>query len=292
MIPKTLTLDDFKHTTDPDWCPGCGDFAVLNALKHALVKLDRPPHQVQVVSGIGCSSNLPGFIRSYGFHSIHGRSLPIAMGIKLANPELTVVAAGGDGDGYGIGCGHWIHSCRRNVDFTYIIMDNQIYGLTTGQTSPTSFLDFATKSTPGGNKEAPLNPVGLALMAGAPFVARGFSGEVKHLASLIEAAISHPGFAMVDIFSPCVTYNKVNTYPYFKGRVKKLEEEGHDTKDFKAALAAAQSWSDERIPIGVLYDRPRTTYDSTDPGVQQGPLVGRDLSMDSQQGEEFLKELA
>lgn len=183
-MTTTLTLDDFKHTIDPDWCPGCGDFAVLTALKRALVELALPPHLVQVVSGIGCSSNLPGYLRCYGFHSLHGRALPVATGAKLANTDLTVIAAGGDGDGYGIGSAHWLHAMRRNVDITYIVMDNQIYGLTTGQTSPTTMLGSPTKSTPEGNVEAPLNPIGIALMAGAPFVARGFSGEVKHLTSV------------------------------------------------------------------------------------------------------------
>lgn len=291
-MTTTLTLDDFKHTIDPDWCPGCGDFAVLTALKRALVELALPPHLVQVVSGIGCSSNLPGYLRCYGFHSLHGRALPVATGAKLANTDLTVIAAGGDGDGYGIGSAHWLHAMRRNVDITYIVMDNQIYGLTTGQTSPTTMLGSPTKSTPEGNVEAPLNPIGIALMAGAPFVARGFSGEVKHLTSVFERAISHPGFAMVDVFSPCVTYNKINTYPWFKSRVQKLGESGHDPTDFGAALDESMVWTDERVPIGVFLDAPRPTYESQDPGLVAGNLIERDLRLPPGLGPELLAELA
>lgn len=288
----TLTLADFEHTTDPDWCPGCGDFAVLKGLKDALATLGRAPHTVQVVSGIGCSSNLPGFIRSYGFHSLHGRALPIATGIKLANPDLTVVAAGGDGDGYGIGSAHWLHAMRRNVDFTYVVMDNQIYGLTTGQASPTSLLEMPTKSTPGGNREAPINPVGIGIMAGAPFVARGFSGDPKHLAEVLARAIAHPGFALVDVFSPCVTYNKLNTYPWFKARVAKLEDEGHDPTDHGAALQESLVWSDERIPIGVFLDAPRPTYESGDLAYDAGLPVRRELEFGPDLGSELLRELA
>ena len=172
-------MADFKGRVDPDWCPGCGDFGVLAAVQKALVELQIPNHQIVTVSGIGCSSNFPGFIETYGMHTLHGRSLPVATGVKMANHELTVLVTGGDGDGFGIGGNHFTHTMRRNVDLTYIVMDNQIYGLTTGQTSPTSRLGMKTKSTPYGNIEAPINPITMALAAGATFVARGFSRRTE-----------------------------------------------------------------------------------------------------------------
>ena len=184
-----------------------------------------PNHNVVTISGIGCSSNFPGFINTYGMHTLHGRALAVATGMKLANHDLTVLVTGGDGDGFGIGGNHFIHTMRRNVDLLYIVMDNQIYGLTTGQTSPTSRLGMKTKSMPFGNVEAPVNPISLALAAGATFVARGFSAEQKHLTDLIKQGIQHKGFSFLDVFSPCVTYNHDNTYQWFRPRVKKLEDD-------------------------------------------------------------------
>src|SRR5207237_396822 len=181
----------FKSEVKPDWCPGCGDFGVLNSLQKACADLNLDPKDIMVVSGIGCSSNLPGFFNSYGMHTLHGRSIPVASGVKLGNHDLTVIMTGGDGDGYGIGVGHFIHAMRRNLDVTYIVMDNQIYGLTTGQASPTTERLVKTKSTPTGNLESPLNPIALALAGGASFVARGFSGEPMHLAELYKKAIQH-----------------------------------------------------------------------------------------------------
>src|SRR6266853_1273897 len=230
----------FKSEVKPDWCPGCGDFGVLNALQKACADLNLNPHDIMVVSGIGCSSNLPGFFNSYGMHTLHGRSLAVAQGAKFGNHDMTVIAAGGDGDGYGIGVGHFVHSLRRNLDMTYIVMDNQIYGLTTGQASPTTERLMKTKSTPTGNLESSLNPIALALAGGASFVARGFSGEPAHLADIFKRAIQHKGFALVDVFSPCVTYNKTNTYAYFKERVYKLEAENHDATNFEAAMKRSQ----------------------------------------------------
>src|SRR6202035_5052752 len=210
---KSLTLQEFKGKVDPDWCPGCGDFGVLAALQKALVDLQIQPHNVVAISGIGCSSNLPGYINTYGMHTLHGRALAVATGVKLANHDLTVVVTGGDGDGFGIGGNHFIPTLPRNVERLYLAMDNQIYGLTTGQMSPTSQLGMKTKSTPYGSVENPINPISLALAAGATFVARGFTGEQKHLTNLIKQALQHKGFAFVDVFSPCVTYNLDNTYP-------------------------------------------------------------------------------
>src|ERR1700722_7954044 len=211
-----LSIQNFEGLVDPDWCPGCGDFGVLKALKMGDAKAGVAPKDLVVVSGIGCSSNLPGFITSYGVYSLHGRAVPVATGVRLANTDLRVVITGGDGDGYGIGIGHFIHAMRRNLDLTYIVMDNQIYGLTTGQASPTTETGQITKSTPHGNVEAPINPLALAIVSGATYVARGYSGEPNHLVDLIAGGIQHKGFSLIDTFSPCVTYNKVNTYAYLK----------------------------------------------------------------------------
>ena len=270
---------EYVGKVKPDWCPGCGDFGVLNGVQRALADLDVAPHNVLVVSGIGCSSNLPGFINAYGFHSLHGRSLPIASGAKLANPELTVIITGGDGDGYGIGVGHFVHTCRRNIDMTYVVMDNQVYGLTTGQASPTTEKDIRTKSTPEGVIEVALSPIALALTAGATYVARGFSGDNVHLAELVKGAIAHKGFALVDVFSPCVTYNKHNTYPWFRERIYKLEEEGHDTSNFSQAMEKAFEWGN-RIPTGLFYKVERPTYEDEESALKHGPLVKQPLKQD------------
>src|SRR6187397_3649210 len=205
--PGQLTKDTYRGRIHPDWCPGCGDFSVLAALQSAMFELGLQPHQVCVISGIGCSSNLPGYVNTYGMHTLHGRSLAVAIGVKLANHELKVICTGGDGDGFGIGGNHFVHTMRRNVDLTYIVMDNQIYGLTTGQVSPTSIKGMKTKSTPGGNIENPINPIPLAIAAGATYVARGYTGQIKHLVELIKGGMNHKGFALIDAFSPCVTFN-------------------------------------------------------------------------------------
>ncbi len=262
-------VKEYIGKVKPDWCPGCGDFAVLNALQRALADLDIAPHNALVVSGIGCSSNLPGFINAYGFHSLHGRSLPVATGAKLCNTDLTVIATGGDGDGYGIGCGHFVHTCRRNVNMTYIVMDNQIYGLTTGQASPTTEKDVRTKTTPEGSIEVPLNPIAMAMTAGATYVARGFSGDNLHLAQMMKGAIEHKGFALVDVFSPCVTYNKQNTYPWFRERIYKLEDEKHDPSDFRLGLEKSFEWGN-RIPIGLFYKTERPTYEDEESALRGG----------------------
>jgi 2-oxoglutarate/2-oxoacid ferredoxin oxidoreductase subunit beta len=261
-----------KSDTKPTWCPGCGDFSVIAAIEMAVKKLKIPSHNVVLVSGIGCSSNLPHFLSSYGFHAIHGRALPVAEGIRWANHELTVIATGGDGDGFGIGCGHFVHTMRRNVDMTYVTMDNQIYGLTTGQASPTSMLGQKTKSTPNGVIEQPIDPIALALASGATYVARGFSGDVKHMAELIQGGIAHKGFAFVDAFSPCVTYNKINTFDFFRQRVYKLETAGHDPTNLPKAFERALEWG-EKIPIGLFYKTDRPTYEDLEEVLSPGPLA-------------------
>jgi 2-oxoglutarate/2-oxoacid ferredoxin oxidoreductase subunit beta len=290
---KPIKLTDLKGKVDPDWCPGCGDFGVLAALNKALVDLQVQPYNVVTISGIGCSSNLPGYISTYGMHTLHGRALAVATGVKLANHDLTVVVTGGDGDGFGIGGNHFIHTMRRNVDLVYLAMDNQIYGLTTGQMSPTSQLGMKTKSTPYGSVENPINPISLALAAGATFVARGFSGEQKHLTELIKQAIQHKGFAFIDVFSPCVTYNLDNTYPWFKQRVKKLEDDpSYDSTNWTAAMGKSQIWGEE-IPIGKFFQRTDLpSLHQAEPILNEGgPLAHRKLGIPPEVAKDFIAEL-
>jgi 2-oxoglutarate/2-oxoacid ferredoxin oxidoreductase subunit beta len=288
-----LMKDSYKGKIHPDWCPGCGDFSVLSALQTALFELGLQPHQVVVISGIGCSSNLPGFINTYGMHTLHGRSLAVGTGLKLANHELKVICVGGDGDGYGIGGNHFLHTMRRNVDITYIVMDNQIYGLTTGQTSPTSAKGMKTKSTPHGSVENPINPMPLAMVGGATYVARGFSGKQKHLVEILKGAITHKGFSLVDVFSPCVTYNKDNTYQWFNPRIKMLEEQKHDPSDFQGALQKAYQF-DEEIPIGLLYKNSELpSLEDLEPVLHDGsgPLALRKLGISKEQADAIVQEL-
>jgi 2-oxoglutarate ferredoxin oxidoreductase subunit beta len=241
----------FESDTRPDWCPGCGDFGVLAALKDALVKAGKQPHEVVIVSGIGCSSNLPGYIRAYGFHGLHGRPMPVAIGIKNANPRLTVIAAAGDGDEYGIGFNHVVHAARRNDDIKLIVMNNEIYGLTTGQLSPTSRLGQKTKTSPDGSIIYPLKPLPTILGAGGTFVARTFSGDPKHFSWVIQEALKHRGFALIDAISPCVTWH--NIYDEVKKLFYKLEDRGYTPNDEQAAYRAMSDT--EGIPIGIFYRR-------------------------------------
>lgn len=292
ILPKQMVMADLKGKVDPDWCPGCGDFGVLAAVQKALVELQIPKHEVATISGIGCSSNFPGFIDTYGMHTLHGRSLPVASGMKLANHAMTVLVTGGDGDGFGIGAGHFVHTMRRNLDLTYIVMDNQIYGLTTGQTSPTSRIGMKTKSMPFGNVDAPVNPVSLALAAGATFVARGFSADQKHLTELIKRGIEHKGFSFIDVFSPCVTYNHDNTFQWFRPRVKKLEENpAYDPADWQAAMEKSTLWGDE-IPIGLFFERTDVpTAHDAEPVLKPGPLVHQGLRIPAEIAKSFVDEL-
>src|ERR1700720_2332668 len=276
--PVQLKMTDFKGKVDPDWCPGCGDFGVLSAVQKAIVDLQIQPHNAVTISGIGCSSNLPGYISTYGMHTLHGRALAVATGVKLANHELTVIVTGGDGDGFGIGGNHFVHTMRRNVDLLYIVMDNQIYGLTTGQTSPTSRLGMKTKSMPFGSVEGPINPISLALSAGATYIARGFSAEQKHLTELIKQGIQHKGFSFIDVFSPCVTYNHDNTFQWFRPRVKKLEDNPeYDSTNWMAAMEKSLLWGDE-IPIGLFFERTDVpAAHEAEPVLNSGPLVHQEI---------------
>ena len=245
---------DFQLNVKQNWCPGCGDFSVQAAIQRALGNLGRAPHEVVIVSGIGCSSRLPGYINAYGFHSIHGRSLPLAQGVKLANPALTVLACGGDGDGFAIGLGHTIHAMRRDLDITYIVMDNHVYGLTKGQVSPRSDRGFVTKTSPDGSAETPVSALELALSAGAGVIAQGFSKELNELASLIEAGIRHVGFSFINVFSPCVTFNKVNTYDWYSQRLQKVDDlTGYKRHDRMSAMQRVMET--EGLITGLIYQR-------------------------------------
>lgn len=287
-----MTIKEFKGKAEPDWCPGCGDFGVLSALKMALAELGIRPHEAMVISGIGCSSNLPGYISTYGMHTLHGRALSVATGAQMANHELKIIVTGGDGDGYGIGGNHFVHSMRRNVDVTYIVMNNQIYGLTTGQVSPTSAKTMKTKSTPNGSVENPLNPIPLAIAAGATYVARGYTGQVKHLVELIKGGIEHKGFALIDAFSPCVTFNHDNSHEFFKQRTKKLEDLGHDPTDFAAAMKYGYEWDNE-IAIGLFWRRlDLPALDQLEPVLTKGgPLARRKLGIAPEIAQSLVREL-
>ena len=243
--------NDYKSDLKPVWCPGCGDFGVLNSLYRALAEIGCEPHQTVVVSGIGCSSRLPGYVETYGFNSLHGRALPIATGIKVASPELTVIAVGGDGDGLAIGGNHFLHSVRRNVDIAYIMMDNEIYGLTKGQAAPTTPAGDATKSTVYGNPEASIDPCAMAVAVGATWVARGFSGDVKGSAELMKAAVQHRGFAFLNILSPCVTWRGDEQTKELRAKVRPVPAD-HD----RTSREAAMRFTNERdhLTTGVLFE--------------------------------------
>jgi 2-oxoglutarate/2-oxoacid ferredoxin oxidoreductase subunit beta len=261
LADKVYKPADYKTDLKPIWCAGCGDFAVLAAIQQALAGLRIDPASLAIVSGIGCSSRLPGFVQSYGLHTLHGRSLPAATGLKLARPDLTVMAVGGDGDYFSIGAGHLPHAVRRDVDITAIVMDNEIYGLTKGQTSPTSPTGHKTKSTPFGSEAQPMHPLAMVLASGATFVARGFSSQPKQLAELIKLGMQHDGFAFIQAMSPCVTF--YDTYKLYKEKVYQIPD-SHDPHDKEAAMRLALE--SERMPIGLLYHEPAPASIQLDSG--------------------------
>ena len=239
----------------PQWCPGCGHYATLTAIKKAFVELEYDPSEVVLVSGIGCSGRISYYVKVVGFHTLHGRPVPAATAIKLTNPKLKVLAVSGDGDAYALGMSHFIHAARRNVDITYIVMDNMIYGLTTGQTSPTSLPGMKTKTTPRGNPDRPVDGVRLALSAGATFVARGFSGNIKQLTELIKMALEHKGFSFVDVLSPCVTFNKIATYQWFREHIVDVSKDpNYDPYDLEKVLKYLAELPELTYPVGLLYE--------------------------------------
>ncbi|RMF84877.1 MAG: 2-oxoacid:ferredoxin oxidoreductase subunit beta [Nitrospinota bacterium] len=280
MIQPKVTRKDYQVEHSSDWCPGCGDFGILSAIQQALAKLNLPPHQVAIFGGIGCSGKAQYYVGSYGIHTLHGRPLPYAMGAKLANPELTVLVVAGDGDGLGIGAGHFVNGGRRNVDLTYILFNNEVYGLTKGQAAPTLPLGLKTKSLPEPTIQSRINPLMLALAAGFTWIGRGYAYNVKDLANLIQRAIQHPGLAYLDVLQPCPTYNDLHTKDWYAGkdlqghsRIYSLQEEGYDPlipegADEKIAfekmsqfIVKANEWG-ERIPVGIfLENRSLSTFE-------------------------------
>jgi 2-oxoglutarate ferredoxin oxidoreductase subunit beta len=284
------TFKDFRNDVKPNWCPGCGDFSVQAAIQRAAANVGLEPDQLAVISGIGCSGRISGYIHSYGLHGTHGRALPIAQGVKMANKDLTVIAAGGDGDGFAIGLAHTIHAIRRNIDITYIVMDNQIYGLTKGQTSPRSSAGFVTKSTPEGSIEPAISPMELALTSGATFVAQGFSSDIKELTALIEAGIQHKGFAFINVFSPCVTYNKINTYDWFKENLVKLSNvENYDPSN--RAMAMNTLMEHNGLVTGLIYQNTeQPSYQEQIHGFAEQPLIQQDLRLSDELFKELVEE--
>jgi 2-oxoglutarate/2-oxoacid ferredoxin oxidoreductase subunit beta len=252
---------DYASGDEITWCPGCGNFGILGALRKALESLEIQPQNLLLVSGIGQAAKLPHYLRCNCFNGLHGRALPVAAGAKIANRELTVIITTGDGDCYGEGGNHLIHGIRRNLDVTLIVHDNQIYGLTKGQASPTTDPGYTTKVQRGGTVLTPLHPLELAIALGCGFVARGFAGDIPHLTGIIKAAIGYHGFALIDVLQPCITFNKKNTFAWYKERVYRVEEEKeYDRADKSAAYRKAAEW-DEKIPVGILYEAPTVTYE-------------------------------
>ncbi len=273
-----LNVKDYETSQFPTWCPGCGDFGIWTALKNALVELSISPDQMLIVFGVGCSGNMASFVKAYGFHGLHGRPLPVAEGAKMANHKLPVVVIAGDGDTYGEGMNHFLNAIRGNHDITLIVHDNQVYGLTTGQNSPTAMKGVKAKSTPMGVIEEPVNPIALALGAGASFIARGFAGNTKHLTNLMVQAMRHRGFSLIDVLQPCVTFNKLNTFQWFYRRVYELEKESYKPTDKNKAWEKSQEGPD-KMPIGIFYKREdRLSYEDELPQIIEQPLVKQDAT--------------
>jgi len=273
-----VSIDDYGQY-ETAWCPGCGNFAILRAVKQALVASGLEPHQVLFVSGIGQAAKAPHYLNANFFNGLHGRSLPVATGAKLANAELTVIVESGDGCNYGEGGNHFLAAVRRNIDVTLLVHNNQVYGLTKGQASPTSQMGFVTKAQPDGVFAEPFNPIAVAVAMHAGFVARSFAGMIDHLAEMIQHAIAHRGLSLVDVLQPCPSFNKVNTWEWYRERCYVLPDE-HDPMNWDAAMKMAYEWGD-RIPVGVIYRNDRPAFDENLSVLKDGPLVGRDLDRDT-----------
>lgn len=284
-----MRKDKDYHLTDPTWCKGCGIYGIFVALKKAAAALDLDPEQLIVVTGIGCHGRLNNYFRSYAFHALHGRALPVASGVKLSNPSLSVLGISGDGDAYSIGLGHFIHSLRRNINITYLVVDNRIYALTQGQTSPTSEAGFVSVSTPYGSTELNLNGPQLALASGGSFIARGFSGDPKQLSTLIEKGMKHKGFSLVEVMSPCVTHNKVNTYQWFKKNIYNLDDDSdYNPRDKMKAWKKLSK--EKKIPLGLIYVEKRPSYEDLVFGKEAEPIVFNDLRVDAPRLEKIMEK--
>ena len=273
-----VTVDDFGNY-ETAWCPGCGNFAIQEAVKQALVALQLKPSELLFVSGIGQAAKAPHYLNVNVFNGLHGRSLPVATGAKLANPNLTIIVESGDGCNYGEGGNHLLAAMRRNIDITLLVHNNQVYGLTKGQASPTSAEGFVTKAQPEGVPSAPFNPVEVAVAMGAGFVARGFAGMTEHLSELIQQGVTHRGFALIDALQPCVSFNKINTFAWYKQRCRPVPS-GYDPGDWEAAIKVARTWGDE-IPIGVIYRSDRVPFEDHFSALRGGPLVGRETDREA-----------
>lgn len=270
-----MNVKELTSTEQPTWCPGCANYGILLAIKTAIADLGIPSHDWVLVSGIGCGSKLPRYVRTYGIESLHGRILPVATGVKLANHKLKVIGVGGDGDGYGIGGNHFIHTMRRNFDLTYIVQNNEIYGLTKGQYSPTSKRGIVTPSSPFGAVETPVNPIALAITMGATYVARVYAMDMDKLKRIIKEAIEHKGFSFVDVVEGCLNFNRFNTHQWYKENTFYVEDEGHDPKDKEAAMRVATR--EGKMPLGVIYKAELPTYEDTMVQLEGIPAAKHDI---------------
>ncbi|CCQ37240.1 oxoglutarate--ferredoxin oxidoreductase beta subunit [Natronomonas moolapensis 8.8.11] len=268
-MSSNVRFTEFKSDKQPTWCPGCGDFGTMNGMMKALAETGNDPDNTFVVAGIGCSGKIGTYMHSYALHGVHGRALPVGTGVKIANPDLEVMVAGGDGDGYSIGAGHFVHAVRRNVDMTYVVMDNRIYGLTKGQFSPTSREDFETSTSPDGTNQQPVNPLALALASGGTFIAQSFSSDSQRHAEIVQEAIEHDGFGFVNVYSPCVTFNDVDTYDYFRDAIVDVGDDDfdHDRTDYDDAKDLILDRDKEYQ--GVIYQNESSVGYETREGVEE-----------------------
>ena len=285
MSTESIHFSDFQSDKRPTWCPGCGDFGTMNGMMRALANTGHAPDETFLVAGIGCSGKIGTYMRSYAFHGVHGRALPVGIGAKMANPELEVMVAGGDGDGYSIGAGHFIHAVRRNVDMTYVVMDNRIYGLTKGQFSPTSREEFETSTSPTGTEQSPVHPLALAFSAGGTFIGQTFASHAQQHVAVLEEAIEHDGFSLVNVYSPCVTFNDLDTYDFFRGALVDLDETDHDPHDYEAAKEKIMDF--DTTYEGILYQDPESVSYEQRLGLEE-PMT--DLPSGAPDGAEALVE--